>query len=324
MHNAVWEMRDNRVTAFRADQPGVTLKVEPAVELVQAHLFTDNRTLDLPVDYVEPATKLADLNQLGLVSLVAQGSSNFRGSPNNRRHNIRIGAGRFDLVLVAPGDTFSFNRALGAVDASTGYLPELVIKGDETIPEYGGGLCQVSTTAFRAILNGGYPVVARKNHSYRVSYYEPAGTDATIYPPYPDLQFTNDSPGHILMDTWIDGDNLYFDFYGTPTGRTVQLEGPTIYNVTGYPEPVYIETSTIPAGEVRQVDSAHRGADAVLYRYVYDASGKQIASDEFRSHYIPWPAKYLVGMPEAPKVEADLENVAPPAPENPTATPETI
>ena len=199
------------------------------------------------------------------------------------------------------------------MDAKTGYLPELVIKGDETIPEYGGGLCQVSTTAFRAILNGGYPVVARKNHSYRVSYYEPAGTDATVYPPYPDLKFTNDSAGYILIDTHIDLDNdkLYFDFYGTEPDYIVELEGPKIYNVTAYPDPVYIKTSTIPEGEVRQIDIAHRGADTVLYRYIKDENGHLIRKDIFESEYTPWPAKYLIGVPEGPELEADFDNVLP-------------
>ncbi|OGB74255.1 hypothetical protein A2V68_00615 [candidate division Kazan bacterium RBG_13_50_9] len=311
MQNAVLQMKDDRVAAFRPHQAGAVLRVQDGLELIKTTLLTEQRELELPVNYLEPQTKLSDLNNLGINELVSQGVSNFSGSPANRRHNIQVGASRFDLMLVPPQTTFSFGAALGAVDASTGYLPELVIKGDETIPEYGGGLCQVSTTAFRAVLNGGYPVRERKNHSYRVVYYEPAGSDATIYPPSPDLRFVNDSPGYILMHTYVEGNNLYFDFYGTKMDRQVQLDGPYVYNVTDYPDPVYIETSTIPEGEIKQIDSAHRGADAVLYRYLYDPSGKQISKDVFASHYIPWPAKYLVGAAEAPKVDANLKNIPP-------------
>ncbi len=113
------------------------------------------------------------------------------------------------------------------------------------------------------------------------------------------------------MHTYIEGDNLYFDFYGTKTDQRVELEGPYVYDVTDYPDPVYIETSTIPEGEVKQIESAHKGADAILYRYIYDSDDKEIRKDTFRSHYIPWPAKYLVGIKEAPKVEADLDNIPP-------------
>jgi len=311
MQNAKLKIGDNKATQFVPHQSGAVLRIKDTVELIQSNLLTFQKELELPVNYLEPETLLSDLNNIGINELVARGISNFSGSPRNRRYNIATGSNRFDLILIEPNTTFSFNKTLGRVDETTGYLPELVIKGDETIPEYGGGLCQVSTTAFRAILNGGYPIVARKNHSYRVSYYEPAGSDATIYPPSPDLRFTNDSSGSILIDTYIKGHNLYFDFYGTPAVYEVKIEGPRIYKVTDYPDPVYIETSTIPEGEVKQIDTAHRGADAVLYRYIYDESGQQIRKDIFESHYIPWPAKYLVGVTEAPELETNLDNILP-------------
>jgi vancomycin resistance protein YoaR len=78
-------------------------------------------------------------------------------------------------------------------------LPELVIKKEGTVPEFGGGLCQVSSTAFRAAMNGGLPITQRRNHAYAVQYYAPQGTDATIYPGVVDLKFINDTPGDILI-----------------------------------------------------------------------------------------------------------------------------
>jgi vancomycin resistance protein YoaR len=303
-------IKNNRATEFVPSQTGLTLDTPATIALIARSLFGMGETVELPVMTTEPQVTLAQTNTLGIRTLIARGISDFSGSPRNRRHNIGVGAKRFDGVLVAPGETFSFIRVLGDVDASTGYLPELVIKGDQTTPEFGGGLCQVSTTAFRAILNGGLPIVERRNHSYRVVYYEPAGTDATIYQPYPDLKFTNDTPGHILMDTYIVGSQLYFDFYGTDTQRQVTLDGPHISNVTAYPDPIYIDTSTLPPGETKQIDSAHRGADAVLYRKVYQ-NGKLLLDDTFKSHYIPWPAKYLRGVEDAAKVDTNLENILP-------------
>lgn len=309
VQEAVWEMKDNKVTQFQPDQPGVTLRMPETINLIQSSLLTDQHKVNLPADYVEPKRNLASLNNLGVTSLVARGESNFSGSPTNRRHNIKTGASKFNKALVVPGEEFSFNKILGRVDDTTGYRPELVIKGDKTTPEFGGGLCQVSTTTFRAALNGGYPITARHNHSYRVSYYEPAGTDATIYPPYPDFRFINDTDYYLLISTWIEGDNLYFDFYSTPTGRTVELEGPKIFNITEPPAPIYIETSELPEGVEKKIDTAHRGAETILYRHIYDSTGKEIKKDTFKSFYIPWPAKYLIGAKIAPKVETNLGNV---------------
>lgn len=311
MQNAVFQTKNDQVIKFLPHQSGALLRTKETIELIQAVLLDSIKEIELPANYLEPKITLEQINDLGINELVARGISNFAGSPANRRHNIATGAKRFDNVLIGPGVTFSINEQLGQVDANTGYLPELVIKGDETTPEYGGGLCQVSTTAFRAILNGGYPVVERKNHSYRVVYYEPAGSDATIYPPYPDLKFTNDTLDYILVDTYIKDNNLYFDFYGTIMPYRVEVEGPLIYNVTDYPEPVYIETSAIEEGTMQQIDIAHRGADAVLYRYIYNNQEQQIRKDVFYSHYIPWPAKYLVGVKEAPALDTDLDNVLP-------------
>jgi vancomycin resistance protein YoaR len=303
-------IKNNHVTEFVSEQTGHALDVEKAIALIAENLLKPKEPIKLPVKVTKPTVTLASTNKLGINTLIAQGVSDFSGSPSNRRHNIATGARRFDGLIVKPDETFSFVRNLGDVDAKSGYLPELVIKGDETIPEYGGGLCQVSTTAFRAILNGGLPVTERRNHSYRVAYYEPAGTDATIYQPYPDLKFKNDTGAHLFMDTYIEGNKLYFDFYGTDTKRVVEMDGPHIYNVTSYPEPIYIDTSTIEPGKTKQIDSAHRGADAVLYRKVYQ-DGKIIIDDTFKSHYIPWPAKFLRGVEEAAAVETDLANVLP-------------
>ncbi|OGB73590.1 hypothetical protein A3K24_01955 [candidate division Kazan bacterium RIFCSPHIGHO2_01_FULL_44_14] len=302
-------IKNNRATEFMADQAGQTLDMNKTVELIARNLLNP-APIVLPITTRPATVTLAETNTLGINTLIARGVSNFTGSPRNRRHNIATGAAKFDGIIIAPKSIFSFIRALGAVDGSTGYLPELVIKGDKTEPEFGGGLCQVSTTAFRAILNGGLPVVERRNHSYRVAYYEPPGTDATIYQPYPDLKFTNDTPGSILMDTYIVGNELHFDFYGTDTGRTIEMTGPYVSNITDYPEPIYIDTSTMPVGGIKQVEIAHRGADVVLYRKVYQNS-QLLYNDTFKSHYIPWPAKYLRGVEEANKVEADLNNVLP-------------
>ena len=318
-------IKGNRATTFVSPQDGRELDIAKTSDLIARQLLDPNRQIELPVTVIPPKKSLAATNALGINVLLGHGESNFTGSPKNRIQNLTVGAQRFDGMLVAPGATFSFVQNLGPVDASTGYLPELVIKGDQTTPEFGGGLCQVSTTAFRGLLAAGLPIVERRNHSYQVSYYSPSGTDATIYEPSPDLKFKNDTPGDILIDTYIVGKSLYFDYYGTDTGRKVEMTGPFISNVTALPEAIYVDTSTLAPGVTKQIETAHRGADAVLYRKVYQ-NGKVVINDTFKSHYIPWPPKYLRGVEAAPAVPVDLNNVVPPTnpPTSPSQTPPAV
>jgi vancomycin resistance protein YoaR len=109
-----------------------------------------------------------------------------------------------------------------------GFLPELVIKKGKTVPEYGGGLCQVSTTMFRAAVNAGLKITERQPHSFPVQYYNPQGFDATVYDPRPDLRFINNTPNHLLIEAIVDGNWLIFNFYGTDDGRKVEIKGPYI------------------------------------------------------------------------------------------------
>jgi len=159
---------------------------------------------------------------------LAKGESNFAGSPKNRIHNIHVGMKKFDGLVLQPGEQFSFNQYLGSVDEKEGYLPELVIKENVTTPELGGGLCQVSTTAFRAAMQAGLKIDARRNHAYPVAYYGTAGYDATIYPPYTDLKFTNDTGSPVYLRTHVVGTKAIFEVWGKSDGRKVKVNGPFV------------------------------------------------------------------------------------------------
>ncbi len=215
----------NRATAFNPGRNGQALDLYQLRSL----LLTDEQ-ITLPVLIAEPAVKLKSTNTLGINELVAVGESNFAGSPNNRIHNITVGAKKYDGLIIALAEEFSFNKYLGDVDAEHGFLPELVIKPQGVTPEFGGGLCQVSSTTFRAAMYAGLPITARRNHSFAVQYYAPQGTDATIYPGSADLKFINDLPSSILIHTKIIGRKLYFEFYGTKDDRVVTFDGPVVYD----------------------------------------------------------------------------------------------
>lgn len=185
--------------------------------------------------------------------------------------------------------------AIGKVDETTGFLPELVIKGDRTIPEFGGGLCQIGTTTFRAALDAGLPITERQNHSYRVVYYEPAGMDATIYDPRPDLKFINDTGNYILFVAKISGDNLTFEFWGTKDGRQVEMTKPNIWNITKPPPMKEIKTADLPPGEKKCTEKEHNGADAQFSRTITYPNG-ETKDEVWKSHYKPWQAVCLIGV----------------------------
>lgn len=240
-------------------------------------------------------------NDFKIKEIIGTGHSNFAGSPANRRHNIRVGAEAVHGMLIKPGGEFSLVETLGDIDASTGYLPELVIKGNETIPEYGGGLCQIATTLFRSALESGLPITARRSHSYRVSYYEPAGTDASIYDPWPDVKFVNDTGSYVLIQSRIEDNDIYFDFWGTEDGRVATTTEPVIYNITAPPPTKIIETDELAPGEKKCTERAHNGADAYfdyIVTYPESSTTTPVKEVRFSSHYVPWQEVCLVGKAE--------------------------
>lgn len=219
-------------TEFVPPQNGQAIDAYQSSWAVLKALEHNQASSSLDVIITQPSQSLSDINNLGIRELIAQGVSNFKGSPQNRRHNITVGVEKFKGLIIPKDMEFSFNKYLGPVDGEHGFLPELVIKKEGTVPEFGGGLCQVSSTAFRAAMAAGLPITQRKNHAYAVSYYSPQGTDATIYPGVVDLKFVNDTPGTILVWPYFkDNNTLAFDFYGTKDSRQVVLQKPVQWDI---------------------------------------------------------------------------------------------
>jgi vancomycin resistance protein YoaR len=292
------EFDSSRATLFQAPRDGLTLNQESVLAKIKTEFMAgEKQEIELDVEVVSPKTAFAGSNKLGIQEIVGVGRSNFAGSPTNRRHNIATGAAALNGLLIAPGEEFSTIETLGEINAQTGYLPELVIKGNRTIPEYGGGLCQIGTTVFRAAINAGLPITERQPHSYRVGYYEPAGTDATIYQPHPDMRFVNDTGQYLVWQTYIVGDELIFELWGTSDGRQVTVSDPTIYNITSPGEIKEIETTELAPGERKKIESAHNGADAKFTRkIVYTDSSREPVDEVFESHYTAWRETWLVGV----------------------------
>lgn len=211
---------------------GITINVEDnikkIVELIDSHAINSPQTIELT--YTKTPAKItgANAHQLGIIELIGEGRSNFRGSTQSRIHNIQTAAKRFDGIVIPPNEEFSFVSILGPVDGEHGYKEELVIRDNETKPEFGGGICQVSTTVFRGAIYTGMKITQRRNHSYPVQYYTPTGFDATVYVPSPDFRFINNTPGHILLNLEFNGTEIIFKYYGTKDGRTIDMQGPFV------------------------------------------------------------------------------------------------
>jgi len=219
-----------RVKEFVPAEYGLNLNMETSKKLIIGAIINGVREVNLSVELIEPAITLDRVNELGITTLIGRGESDFGGSPSSRIHNIKVGSAKYNGEIVKPDEEFSFNNILGEVDEKSGYQSELVIKGGKLVYEYGGGLCQVSTTLFRSAIMAGLPILERKPHSFPVRYYDPQGYDATIYPGVVDLKFKNDTSNHILIQSRIEGTKLIFDIYGSDDGRKIVLEGPFQYD----------------------------------------------------------------------------------------------
>ena len=223
------KIKNNTALEFTPSETGEELDIYKSAYDSLTRLQAGEKQSELTINEKKPERLLGQTNNLGITELIAEGVSGFAGSPNNRRHNIAVGLEKFKGVIIAKGEEFSFNKYLGPVEKENGFLPELVIKKTGTVPELGGGLCQVSSTTFRAAMQAGLPITERRNHAYAVQYYAPQGTDATIYPGIQDLKFINDTPGAILIWPYLkDKNTLVFDFYGTKDSRQVTLEKPVV------------------------------------------------------------------------------------------------
>lgn len=277
------------------------LKIQRLALKQAIELAIENQIKDVPIPVLELRPEISispELQEMGVKERLTVGHTSYYGSPPNRVHNIKVGSARFNGLLIAPGEVFSFNKYLGPVDAANGYRKELVIKQEGTVPDFGGGICQVSTTMFRAILFAGLDLVERNQHSYAVSYYSQIlghGLDATIFLGGPDLRFKNDTSGHILVQAYIEKDyELYIVLYGTPDGRKVEMEGPYISNHRGAPATVYIDTTDLPPGQKKTAEKAHAGFDALWYRHLTLPSGETV-KETISTRYKAMPMKILVG-----------------------------
>ncbi len=288
---------------------GYELDVDATVQAIVEAIATGSKQIDLPVRMIKPAVASEDAPNFGIKELVARGVTKFAGSSKARVKNIEVAASKFVGVVIPPGGVFSFNKFVGDVTAANGFEDSLIIAGDRTAVGVGGGVCQVSTTIFRASFFGGFPTVERWAHGYVVSYYGKPGIDATVYTPNVDFKFKNTSGAYLLIKPIVDTQKgiLTFEFYGTDPGWKVEVGDPIYTNRKAPPPPLYIEDPTMPPGKVVQFDWAVEGLDAKVSRKVWDKDGNLLIDEVLKSSYKPWQAKYRFGPGFQPPANAEVK-----------------
>lgn len=306
VQDALFEFRSGRVTAFRPSKDGREINVEKLQKQFRDAVAslpdapTRSLTLPIPVDTVRPSLTTDRVNTFGIREIIGRGYSEFAHSIPSRVHNIALASSKLHGLLIKPGETFSFNEAVGDVSATTGFQPAYIIKEGRTVLGDGGGVCQVSTTLFRAALNAGLPIIERRAHAYRVSYYEQAGykagLDATVFAPSVDLKIHNDTPAYILIQAKTDTQNmtLTIELYGTSDGRKAEIYNHVVSGITPPPPALFQDDPTLPVGVTKQVDFAAWGAKA-SFQYKVTRGGEVLQDTTFVSHFRPWQAVYLRG-----------------------------
>ena len=289
----------NKVLEFRITKEGKELDEEKFKEDLKSAIFDDRKNVSLVLKNVDD---FSDKEKYGILSLIGEGTSHFAGSTAERIHNIILAAGNISGSLVPPGAVYSMNKSVGPIDYQHGFKSAFIIKGGRTVLGEGGGVCQTSTTLFRAILNSGLPIVSRYPHAYRVGYYEqdmPVGFDAAVFQPSWDFKFKNDTNAYVLIQAHsnLSENSLTFKIYGTPDGRSVEISEPVVTDQSPPPPPLYEDDPSLPKGVVRQVDYAAWGATATFTRTVRKED-TILFTDTFTSRYQPWRAVYKVGTKE--------------------------
>jgi vancomycin resistance protein YoaR len=297
-------------------QFGKKLNIERSELLIKRAIQNNIDFLTLSVDEISPLVIVEDedLKKRGIQEVIAIGESDYSNSTAGRIKNVLNGASKFNGLLIPKGEIFSFNTSLGQVDANSGYVQEMIIQGEKVLPGYGGGLCQVSSTAYRGAMLAGFEIVERWNHSFAVSHYAPYGSDATIYQGSKDFQFKNDSVGDILLQTRHEGEKLFFIYYGTKDLRMVKIFGPYTSNFVGVPAAKHEYTADLPAGKKQKVSNPVVGFRSLFARdVIMPVSEKiqlQMHEDIFVSRYQARPLWIIEGIEQAPEVLPTTGEVA--------------
>jgi vancomycin resistance protein YoaR len=281
--------------AYEESIDGVTLKAEDFSSAVAGSFLGDHNRVDIPVHVTKPQIDSNNLAALKIEKRLGRGDSNYEGGTPDRDNNIEVGVSLLNGTLVPPGENFSFNGAIGEITADKGYTEAGVILGERVGRDIGGGICQVSTTVFRAALLAGFPMPEWWPHTYRIPGYERdgwgPGYDASILQlgsnpeQWGDYKFTNTTDGWLLVEAWTSYPYVIVNIYGQDVGWDVSLSEEYVSEPIKDNEDVEVVKDDLPAGTIQQTEWPQDGLEAGYTRKVTNAKGEVLEERYFATSF---------------------------------------
>lgn len=296
--SATFAVSDRSVRVVPARVGRVLDREKTAKAILRAALDHTSRLATLAMKTAQPSRTTEQAKALGINGLVGSYETLFSGTAN-RIHNVQLVAKLIDNKLIAPGAVFSFNKTTGQRSAAKGFLIAPQIVNGQLVDALGGGICQVSTTAFNAAFEAGLPIMERVNHALYISHY-PLGRDATVNWPSPDLKFRNDTGHWLLIRTFSSYDTLLVALYGTPQHRKVVSETAPLH-INGPPPVKRILDPNLAVGTEVVDDPGESSSSTHVRRRVYSAGGKLLYDHTWYSTYRSSPKVVRVGTKNAKK-----------------------
>lgn len=319
--NAKFAFANGQIQDVEKSQDGREVQVAPTVKVLNDAILGAVGSASPVIAVTKPKVSSADKAAMRTPNVLGVGRTNYASSIASRKHNVELAVERLNGTIVAPGELFSFNEAVGEQTIANGYEEAYGIalvpgagggKGEvKTVSSIAGGICQVSTTLFHGAFRAGLPIEQRNWHLFWVGYAASTtgmqGLDATVDDQAGlDFQWWNNTGGWIGIEAYADGEVVSIKIYGKDPGWDVQIDGPTIGNVVEPdPAPIDEKTHDLPVGQRLMIEHASDGFNATIRRQVFDSNGKLVVFNgkgmdtTFKSNYLPSRNRYQVGVPKS-------------------------
>ena len=249
------------------------LDFDCTIEEAKALITGDKDSYEIPLKVLYPSVTNDQISQEAFPDELASYSTNYSSSSYNRANNVELAAKKINGIVLMPGEEFSYNQSVGKRTTSAGFREAGAYSGGKVVNSVGGGICQVSSTLYNAVLRANLEVTDRSNHMFAVGYV-PIGTDATVSWGAPDFKFKNNRTYPIKIVTSTSKRNVYVKILGLKEENDYEVQiisyrtGSIPYKTT------YTKDSSLEPGETKVIQKGSNGAHSVTYK-VLKKNGKE-------------------------------------------------
>lgn len=208
-------------------EDGAKVDKEQLKTLTEQAISSANQNIQVPVVAIQPERTTEDIESMGVKEIIAEYRTPMSGRNGSQIYNVDRAAKSLTDVFIAPGEVFSFNDRVGVTNAANGYKTAAIYLNGKVEQSAGGGVCQVSSTLYGAILRADLAIVERRSHSLPV-HYVPLGQDATVADYGPDFKFKNDTGHYIYIQSFVDNNQTVVRVFGTNTGKNVHVSSQVV------------------------------------------------------------------------------------------------